>query len=151
MENVSDPLEYCPDVVISKLRAEIALKDQQIEFLRKKLNDVLNAANITGEKDVAPPLLCLMADRFMEFMGRGDPTVDGRFKAPDRFWYAEFDILWRGGAEWLREKAALDVHPLIWMSNLQTEERVRIRPRLNNFWEISPDIYHSIKHQYSPP
>ena len=52
MENVSDPLEYCPDVVISKLRAEIALKDQQIEFLRKKLNDVLNAANITGEKDV---------------------------------------------------------------------------------------------------
>lgn len=132
-ENISDELLEQQEL------AELA--DKQVEFLRKKLNDILKGAAITGSDEVPAPLLCQMADRYLEFLHRGDPAMDARFKVQPRYWYAEMRM--NDHSMYIM----IDIHPLAWIRSLWNSGRIDLsKPyHVAGMWEIPAEVYHELK------
>lgn len=132
------------DIPIEELNNDVLR--QQVEYLRKKLNDVLKAANMTTQDDVAAPLACLMADRLMEFLYRGDPEIDAKMKMPTRHYYVEVSILWEKKATSRMHHIIISEHPLLWQDKFR-----KLNPNcyVIDWKEIPSLVADQLKDQYT--
>ena len=126
---------------------EVAI--QQVQSLRKALNDVLKAASITGQDDLAAPLLCQMASRYIEFLARGDAAMDARFKPPAQYWYVEASISSPGMFQpTINERFVLDQHPLLWLESVRAARKIDLLSHLRSMTEIPSSVYDSLKNHW---
>lgn len=131
-----------------RLKEEVAVGQQQVEFLRKKLNDVLRGAAITSQDDVPAPLLCAMADSMIDFLYRGDPEIDARMKYPQKRWFVKIHYARHGPLSGRYvTRIVTEEHPLLWESKRKSLTGLWVS--VEQFWEIPAHVYETVKDRYS--